>query len=58
MKMEWGKDLDPVDKVEIVANGFKVLRQMAHGADSVQRLVQAFPGLLIDVSDMIMQNVE
>ena len=56
--MEWGKDLDPVDKVEIVANGFKVLRQMAHGADSVQRLVQAFPGLLIDVSDMIMQNVE
>ncbi len=57
MKLEWGVDIAPEDKVDIISEGFKVLRQMAHGAKAVEKFVQIFPGLLLDVSDMIMHNV-
>ena len=49
--------LDPLDRTDIVYNGFKALRQLTHGPGIVQRMLQEYPNLILDISDLIMQNV-
>ena len=56
IRTEW-VTLDPVDRTDIVYQGFKALRQLTHGPGIVQRMLREYPNLILDISDLIMQNV-
>ena len=56
ISIEW-ITLDPVDRTDVVYNGFKALRQLTHGPGIVQSMLREYPSLILDISDLIMQNV-
>ena len=53
MQTDWSESLDHNQSLDLVESGFRTLRQMTLTSE-VQKFVNSFPSLMLDLSDMIL----